>query len=31
MNKIYGEIAVVTPVEAQPILNTRNTVNRPIL
>ena len=30
MNKIYGEIAVVTPEEAQNILNTRNTVNRPI-
>ena len=30
MNKIYGEIAVVTPEEAQTILNTRNTVNRPI-
>ena len=30
MNKIYGEIAVVTPEEAKNILETRNTVNRPI-
>jgi len=30
MNKMYAEIVVITPEEAQNILNTKNVVNRPI-